>query len=45
MVWLNSYESYMMYPDDSRAVREYTSDPVNLNIKDKYLSVTVGLKF
>ncbi len=45
MVWLNSYEAYMMYPDDSRAVREYTSDPVNLNIKDKYLSVTVGLKF
>jgi|LAHT01.1.fsa_nt_gb hypothetical protein len=45
MVWLNSYESYMMYPDDSRAVPEYTSDPVNLNIKDKYLSVTLGLKF
>jgi len=45
MVWLNSFESYMMYPDDSRAVPEYTSDPVNLNIKDKYLSVTLGLKF
>ena len=45
MVWLNSYESYMMYPDDSRAVPEYTSDPVNLNTKDKYLSVTLGLKF
>lgn len=45
MVWLNSYEAYMMYPDDSRQSPEYTSDPVNLNIKDKYLSVTLGLKF
>lgn len=45
MVWLNSYEGYMMYPDDSRPSPEYTSDPVDLNIKDKYLSVTLGLKF
>lgn len=45
MVWLNSFEAYMMYPDDSRDVPEYTSDPVNLNIKDKYVSVTLGLKF
>lgn len=45
MVWLNSYEAYMMFPDDPRSAREYTSDPVNLNTKDKYLSVTVGLKF
>ncbi len=45
MVWLNSYEAYMMYPDDSRPAPEYTSDPVDLNIRDKYLSVTLGLKF
>jgi hypothetical protein len=45
MVWLNSYEAYMMFPDDPRPAREYTSDPVNLNTKDKYLSLTVGLKF
>ncbi|HOO67536.1 MAG: hypothetical protein H6545_01480 [Bacteroidales bacterium] len=45
MVWLSSSEQYMMFPDDPRSFREYTSDPVNLNTKDKYLSVTVGLKF
>jgi hypothetical protein len=45
MSFLNSYEAYMMFPDDPRAAREYTSDPVDLNTKDKYLSVTVGLKF
>lgn len=45
IMMLSSYEAYMMYPDDSRAIPEYTSDPVDLNIKDKYLSVTLGLKF
>lgn len=45
IVWLNSYEAYMMFPDDPRPAREYTSDPVDLNTKDKYLSLTVGLKF
>ena len=45
MSFLNSYEAYMMFPDDPRAAREYTSDPVDLHTKDKYLSVTVGLKF
>jgi hypothetical protein len=45
LVWLNSYEAYMMFPDDPRPDPFYNSDPVNLNTKDKYLSVTVGLKF
>jgi hypothetical protein len=45
MVWLNSYEAYMMYPDDSRSSPLYNSDPVNLNTSDKYLSVTLGMKF
>lgn len=45
MSFLNSYEAYMMFPDDPRAAREYTSDPVDLNTRDKYMSVTVGLKF
>jgi len=45
MVWLNSYEAYMMYPDDPRNPREYSSDAVNLNTKDRYLAMTVGLKF
>ncbi len=45
MVWLNSYESYMMYPDDPRPSQFYTSNPANLNTKDRYLSVTLGLKF
>lgn len=45
MVWLNSYEAYMMYPDDPRPSPSYASDPANLNTKDKYLSVTLGLKF
>ncbi len=45
MVWLTSYEAYMMFPDDPRPSPFYRSDPVNLNTKDKYLSVTLGLKF
>ena len=45
MVWLSNYEAYMMYPDDPRPSPFYNSDPVNLNTKDKYLSVTLGLKF
>lgn len=45
MVWLNSYESYMMYPDDLRSAPLYSSDPAYLSTKDKYLSLTVGLKF
>jgi hypothetical protein len=42
MVWLNSYEAYMMFPDASPL---YTSQPADLNTSDTYLSVTVGLKF
>ena len=45
MVWLNSYEAYMMYPDDPRSNPLYISNPVNMYTKDKYLSFTVGLKF
>lgn len=45
MVWLSSRESYMMYPDDSRSTPLYRSDPVSMNTKDRYLSLTVGLKF
>ncbi len=45
MVLMNSYESYMMYPDDPRSAPLYRSDPVDMNTKDKYLSLTVGLKF
>lgn len=45
MSWLNSFESYMMYPDDSRSAPLYSSDPVSMNTKDKYLSLTVGMKF
>jgi hypothetical protein len=45
MVWLNSYEAYMMYPDDPRSEPLYNSDPVDMNTKDKYLSFTVGFKF
>jgi len=45
MVWLNSYEAYMMYPDDPRSEPLYNSDPVDMETKDKYLSFTVGFKF
>jgi len=45
MVWMNSYEAYMMYPDDMRSTPLYSTDPVHLNTKDKYLALTVGLKF
>lgn len=45
MVWMNSYEAYMMYPDDMRSAPLYSSDPVHINTKDKYLALTVGLKF
>ena len=45
MVWLNGFESYMMYPDDSRSAPMYSSDPAGMSTKDKYLSLTVGLKF
>jgi hypothetical protein len=45
MAWLNSYESYMMYPDDPRSSPMYASDPVYLDTKDKYLTATIGLKF
>jgi hypothetical protein len=45
MSWLNSYESYMMYPDDPRSSPLYSSDPVYMDTKDKYLTATVGLKF
>ena len=45
MVWMNSYESYMMYPDDARSAPMYRSDPTDMNTSDKYLSLTVGLKF
>jgi len=39
MVWLNSYEAYMMFPTLS------SSHIVDMNTKDTYLSVTVGMKF
>lgn len=45
MVWLNSYEAYMMYPDDPRSNPLYSSDAANMYTKDKHLSFTVGLKF
>jgi len=45
MVWLNSYEAYMMYPDDPRSNPLYSSEPANINTKDKYLSFTAGFKF
>ncbi len=45
MVWLNSYEAYMMFPGDSGPSPVYTSNPVDMHTNDKYLSVTLGLKF
>lgn len=45
MVWLNGFESYMMYPDDARSAPMYSSDPAGMSTKDKYLSLTVGMKF
>ncbi len=45
MVWLNSYEAYMMYPDDPRTDPLYSSSPANIYTKDKYLSFTAGFKF
>ena len=45
MAWLNSYESYMMYPDDPRSSPLYSSEPAYLDTSDKFLTATVGLKF